>query len=280
MRITVAQVDCRLGDIDGNLQRVEQVLAEAPRSDIVVFPELNLTGYSIGDVEVDLAMEADDDRLLRLARQAGSAGLVLGFVESPADSVHQYNSAGYYEDGRPLHVHRKLYLPTYSIFEERKVFSPGQTMRAFTSRAGGRMAILTCNDAWQPQLAFVAVQDGARVLLVPTASAQSLFPERYDSRGYWRGITRFYARMFQTFVVFANRVGSEGKLQFWGGSHVVDPWGEVIAEATTGTEDLLTVDVDLGAVRRRRTEVPLIKEARLGLLNREIERLIAAGGDM
>ena len=280
MRITLAQVDCRLGEIDENIRRVEQVLADAAGSDLVVFPELNLTGYSVGEIEQDLAMEADDERLLRLSRRAGTAGLVLGFVESAVEGVRLYNSAAYYEDGQVVHVHRKLYLPTYSIFEERKIFSPGQRMRAFTGRAGGRMAILTCNDAWQPQLAFVATQDGARILVVPTSSAQSLFPERYDSRSYWRGITRFYGRMYQTFMVFVNRVGTEGKLRFWGGSHVVDPWGNVVAEAPLNTEDLLTVDIDLDAVRQRRMQVPLIKEARLGLIEREIKRLIAEGGDL
>jgi predicted amidohydrolase len=280
MRITLAQVDCRLGDIDENVRRVEQVLADAGGSDLVVFPELSVTGYSVGEVERDLATEADDERLLALSRQAGTAGLLLGFVEGSAERVRVYNSAAYYEDGQVVHVHRKLYLPTYSIFEERKIFSPGQTMRAFTARPCGRMAILTCNDAWQPQLAFIAVQDGARVLVVPTSSAQSLFPEHYDSRGYWRGITRFYGRMFQTFVVFVNRVGTEGKLRFWGGSHVVDPWGNVIAEAPLDAEDVFTVDIDLDAVRQRRMQVPLIKEARLGLMEREIKRLIADGGDL
>ncbi|HWM06791.1 MAG TPA: nitrilase-related carbon-nitrogen hydrolase, partial [Actinophytocola sp.] len=125
-----------------------------------------------------------------------------------------------------------------------------------------------------------AAQDGARVLLVPAASAQSSFPERYHSRTYWRDITRFYARMFQLFVVFVNRVGSEGGLHFWGGSNVVDPWGEIIAEAPPNAEHLLTVDIDLKDVRRRRRDIPLVKEARLGLINREVERLLDEGGDL
>lgn len=279
MRVTIAQVDCRLGDIAENIRRVEQILVEAAGSDLVVFPELSLSGYSVGEVEQDLAMAADDERLLTLGTQAGDAGLLLGFVEASESRMRVHNSAAYYEHGRLVHVHRKLYLPTYSIFEERKIFSPGQTMRAFASRAGGRMAVLTCNDAWQPQLPFIAVQDGARILLVPTASAQSLFPEHYDSREYWRAITRFYGRMFQTFVVFANRVGTEGKLRFWGGSHVVDPWGNIVGEAGDA-EQLLTVDINLDAVHQRRRQVPLVKEARLGLLEREVRRLITEGGDL
>jgi len=165
------------------------------------------------------------------------------------------------------------------MFEERKHFSPGQQMRAFDTRQA-RAAILTCNDAWQPQLAFVAAQDGARLLLMPTSSAQSLFPDRYDSPTYWQDITRFYARMFQVFVVFVNRVGEEGKLRFWGGSHVVDPWGNQVAEAPLDEESLLVIDVDLSSVRSRRRDVPLVKEARLGLVLREMQRLVDEGGDL
>ncbi len=134
------------------------------------------------------------------------------------------------------------------------------------------------NDAWQPQLAFLATQDGAQVLLVPAASAQSIFPDRYDSHEYWRDITRFYGRMFQLYVVFVNRVGAEGPLRFWGGSHVTDPWGNLVGEAEQLREEVLTVEINLAEIRRR--QVPLVKEARLGLLHREIGRLLEEGGDL
>jgi predicted amidohydrolase len=107
-----------------------------------------------------------------------------------------------------------------------------------------------------------------------------MFPERYDSRDYWRGITQFYGRMYQCYVVFVNRVGEEGQLKFWGGSHVVDPWGEVIAEAKEFEEQVLTIDIDLAEVRRRRRSIPLVREARLGLIRREVDRLLEEGGDL
>ncbi|MGI8653519.1 MAG: nitrilase-related carbon-nitrogen hydrolase [Geodermatophilaceae bacterium] len=282
MRITLAQVDSRLGDIDANLERAHEVVATAVEesSDLVVFPELHLSGYAIGDVDADLSMRPDDPRIEKLARHAGPAGLLLGFVDSGPDGPHTYNSMALYQDGRLVHVHRKLYLPAYAPFEERNHFTPGPTMRAFPVDPDTRMAVLLCNDAWQPQLAFLATQDGARVLLVPAASAQSRFPEHYDSHEYWHDITHFYGRMFQVYVVFVNRVGAEGALRFWGGSHVIDPWGNVVAEATQGEEQLLTVDIDLAEVRRRRRQVPLVKEARLGLLQREIGRLLEEGGDL
>lgn len=283
MRITLAQVDCRLGDIDANVAQAERVIVEAADrgSDLVVFPELYLSGYSVGDSEEDPSIPSTDERIVGLAKRAGRAGVLLGFAEAQTHGLHTYNSAVYYEDGQLVSVHRKLYLPTYATFEERKHFLPGQWSRAYPVSGGRhRAATLICNDAWQPQLAFLAVQDGAHLLLVPTASAQSTFPERYDSKSYWRGITEFYGRMYQLYVVFVNRIGGEGRLQFWGGSHVVDPWGEVIAEASEGTEDLLTVDVDVAQVRRRRRDTPLVREARLGMLQREVDRLLEEGGDL
>lgn len=280
MRITLAQVDSTLGDIDANVERAGRVLDDGARDspDVVVFPELYLSGYSLGRVDSDLSMRPDDERIERLAKQAGDKGLLTGFVEDGSRGLHTYNSAVYCESGDVVHVHRKLYLPTYAAFEERKHFTPGPSMRSYLV-GEHRAATLVCNDAWQPPLAFLATQDGARILFVPSASAQSSFPERYDSKTYWRGITRFYARMFQLFVVFVNRVGTEGDLRFWGGSHIVDPWGEVVAEAAEGEEHVLTVDVDLAEVRRRRRDIPLVKEARLGLLHREIGRLLDEGGD-
>ncbi|HZD70056.1 MAG TPA: nitrilase-related carbon-nitrogen hydrolase [Actinomycetes bacterium] len=280
MRVTLAQIDCVLGDVSANARRALEVLrqAQGEGADLVVFPELSLTGYSIGEVSDDLALEVTDPPLATLAAEAGGTDLLVGFQEV-GGGLHSYNAAAYFEAGELRHLHRKLYLPTYGIFEERKHFSPGQSMRAFATR-WGRQAMLICNDAWQPQLAFIAVQDGARILLLPTNSAQSLFPEHFDSITYWRDVTRFYARMFQSFVVFVNRVGQEGKLQFWGGSHVVDPWGRVVAEAPEGREELLIVEVDLDEVRRRRREVPLVREARLGVLQKELRRLAEEGGDL
>ena len=279
MRITLAQVANELGDLDANLARAAEIVRQAAteRSELVVFPELFLTGYSLGRVDEDVSMSADDERLTKLGSRTPHTDVLIGLYEDGL-GVHNYNSAAYYDRNGLVHSHRKLYLPTYDIFEERKHFSPGQSMRAYDTRHG-RMATLICNDAWQPQLAFLAVQDGARVLLVPTNSSQSRFPERYDSQTYWRDITVFYARMFECYVVFCNRVGEEGDLRFWGGSHVVDPWGEIVCSLPDDEESVVTTDINLANVRKRRREVPLVREARLGLLAREATRLAEEGGD-
>lgn len=279
MRITLAQAASQLGDLEANVARAKEIVTQAgrERSDLVVFPELFLTGYALGRVDEDLTMCADDPRLTALNARAPRTDVLIGLYEDGL-GVHNYNAAAYYDANGLVHSHRKLYLPTYDVFEERKHFSPGQTMRAFPTRHG-RMATLICNDAWQPHLAFIAVQDGALVLLIPTNSSQSRFPERYDSRTYWRDITVFTARMLQCFVVFVNSVGEEAGLRFWGGSHVVDPWGRIICDVPEYEEALVTAEIDLLAVRRRRREVPLVREARLGLMAREAARLANEGGD-
>jgi len=275
VRLALAQIDCALGDVTENVRRVREALAAptARSADIVVFPELTLTGYSLGHVDEDVSLPAADAEITGLSAETHDTAFVFGFAE--AGSVHTYNSAVYVEGGRVLHLHRKLYLPNYDIWEERKHFTPGSAMRAFDT-SFGRMAILLCSDAWQPALAAIAVQDGARVLIVPASSTL----RRADIVEQWHDITRFYARTLQCYVAFVNRVGVEPGLRFWGGSHVYGPEGELVAEAPRDEPALLSADVDLAAVRRVRREMPLVKEARLALLSREIERLAAEGGDL
>jgi predicted amidohydrolase len=280
VRVTLAQVDCVLGDTEENLRKAKEVVAEARErgADLTVFPELSLSGYALGELGDDVAIGAQSELIISLAEAAGEMGVVVGFCEE-GRGFQTYNSAAYLEGGSVRHVHRKLYLPNYRIYEERKHYNPGQTMRAFDTRFG-RMAILICNDAWQTFLPFIAVQDGAQVLIIPADSGPYPHPEMLDTRGYWRGITRFYARMLESYVVFVNRVGEQENLVFWGYSHVVDPWGTVVAEAPVHEEALITADIDLGNVRRRRREVPLVKEARLAVLARELNRLAEEGGDL
>lgn len=278
MRIALAQTNPLLGQVDDNFALASKTASEAKASgaDMVVFPELSLTGYSLGKVGHAIYMEPEDQRFRTFAADTNIAS-VLGFLEG--SSLRTYNTAAYVKGGGVVHLHRKLYLPTYGVFEERKYFSPGQSMRAFDSDCG-RAAILICNDAWQPNLPFLAVQDGAELLLMPSNSALTDVPGMTNIEGHWRDITRFYAILLQCYVAFVNRVGAEDGLTFWGGSHVVDPSGEIVGECPLHEEDLLVVDIDVERVRRKRWQLPLVKEARLGLLNRELERLIQEGGDL
>lgn len=274
--IALAQVDCALGDVAGNLETVRHRIGEATEhgAELVVFPELMLHGYALGRLAEDRSIRADDPRLASLTTQGPD--VLVGFHED--GGVRRYNSAAYLAAGGDRHVHRKLYLPNYLAWEEAKHSSPGQSLRAFDTRLG-RLATLICNDAWQSPLPWLAAQDGAELLLIPTNSATGLGPESLDVIDYWTDLLALIARMQQCFVVFCNRVGTEAGARFWGGSRVLDPSGEVIAEAPLYEPALLTAEVNVGLVRRRRHEMPLLATARLGLLARELARLVDGGGD-
>ncbi|MFF2805585.1 nitrilase-related carbon-nitrogen hydrolase [Streptomyces sp. NPDC058000] len=280
MLIALAQTDCVLGDVAENLrvarEQIEQAAVQG--AELVVFPELSLHGYHLGALKRDESIEAGDPRV----RELSSLGpdVLVGFHEHT--SLRAYNTSAYYADGALTHAHRKLYLPNYLAWEERKHVSPGQSMRAYDlpkSASGGRGATLVCNDAWQPVLPWLAVQDGAEVLFVPTNSAASLDPEAMDTGLYWDTLLSYTARMLQCWVVFVNRVGNEHGASFWGGSRVVDPRGAVVAQAPKWETALVTVEIDPSEARRQRRAVPLVAEARLGLIDREVRRLIDEGGD-
>src|SRR5215212_9942419 len=238
MRVALAQIDSVLGDTEENLRRAKEVVAQAKDrgADLIVFPELSLSGYALEELDDDVAIEADSKPISSLAEDAGEMAVVVGFCEEE-QRFQNYNSAAYLEGGVLRHLHRKLYLPNYRIYEERKYYNPGQSMRAFDTRLG-RMAILICNDAWQTFLPFIAVQDGAQVLIIPADSGSYPYAELLDTKDYWRGITRFYARMLESYVIFVNRVGKQDEIVFWGYSHVVDPWGSVVAEGPLHEEAL------------------------------------------
>src|SRR5437762_7419721 len=229
MRLALAQLDARL-------ESMAEALAEARAggADLVVFPELYVK---------DRARTADEIAALAAAGPAA----VVGFDE------HGYNSAAYVDSGTVVHVQRKVYLCDYPPFDEDERFVPGDELRAFDTPFC-RVATLICNDMWQPFLPVLAVWDGAQVLLVPSASSTAM----PDVEEYWRELTRFYARMLQCYVVYVNRVGEEPGFTFWGGSHVVDPFGDVVAEAPRSAETLLFADLDVSMVEERRRELPLL----------------------
>ncbi|HEX5191830.1 MAG TPA: nitrilase-related carbon-nitrogen hydrolase [Solirubrobacteraceae bacterium] len=276
MRVALAQLDPVIGEVDRNLGQIRELIdqANADGADLTVFPELAVHGYALGRIRGGAQLRASDERLAALA--SGHSDVLVGFHED--GGVRAYNSAAYLSGGEIVHVHRKLYLPTYLAWEERKHMSPGQSLRAFET-GYARTATLVCNDAWQPALPWLAAQDGAELMLVPTNSAANLGEDTLDNRVYWERLLESIGRMQQAWVVFVNRVGTEDGGEFWGGSRVVDPHGEVVVQAPYGEMALISVDIDIDFARRVRRELPLLAEARLGLIQRETARLIEEGGD-
>jgi predicted amidohydrolase len=281
-RLAVAQVAPVLGDVEKNLALHEKMAREAISQSVnlLVFPELSLTGYFLKDQVPSVALTAEDPALETLRNLSQRVAMVVGFVEeAPGHRFH--NAAVYLEGGEIRHIHRKAYLPTYGIFDEQRYLAAGGRIRAFDT-ALGRMAILICEDLWHPSAVGIAVWDGAEVILCPSASPGRGLgqAEPFQNSTTWERVIRAYGDLFTCFVVYANRVGYEDGACFWGGSQVVGPTGASLAKARYLEEDLLAMDVDPGALRRARVANPLLRDERLELTLRELQRLIREQGQM
>ena len=275
-RLAVAQVAPVLGDMEKNLALHEKVAREAISQSInlLVFPELSLTGYFLKDQVTSVALAGEDPALDALRHLSHRVAMVIGFVEeAPGHRFH--NAAAYLEGGEIRHIHRKVYLPTYGIFDEQRYLAPGEGIRAFDT-ALGRMAILICEDLWHPAAVGIAAWDGAEIILCPSASPGRGLGQRepFQNSSTWERVIRAYGDLFTCFVVYANRVGYEDGACFWGGSEVVGPTGASLAKACYLQEDLLVAEVDAGAMRRARIANPLLRDERLDLTWRELGRII------
>jgi len=280
LRIALAQLAPRLGDVAANLDRHAELLAEAGAggAHLVVFPELGLTGYLLQDLAAEVAMQADDGRLAALAAMTARCAAVVSFVEESADS-RLFISAALLEGGAVRHVHRKVHLPTYGLFDERRFFAAGDAIRAVRSRLGVGIGLAVCEDFWHMGTAQLLALDGAQVIVnvssSPGRDLAATHPEGLGTAESWRSLLRTYAQLTTSVVVFCNRVGVEESISFWGGSEVVGPAGESIVRAPLYQEALLYADVAPGDVRRERIALPLLRDERPELLARELERIVA-----
>lgn len=280
LRIALAQIAPRLGLFEENLARHHELIAgaRAAGARLVVFPELGLTGYLLQDLAADLAIRLDDPRLAALAEAADGISVVVSFVEESADH-RLFIAAALLEGGRVRHVHRKLYLPTYGMFDERRFFAAGDVARSVESGLGVGLGIGICEDFWHLAVPQILALDGAQILInvsaspgrdVATTNAVGL-----GSATSWWTLMHAYAQLTTSIVVFVNRVGTEESIAFWGGSEVVAPSGRPVFTAPFFDEGLFIVDVPLPDVRRERIAVPLLRDERPELLVREFERIIA-----
>ncbi len=276
IRVAIAQINPRLGDLQANLALYEEKIRQGikERADLLVFPELSLTGYYLRDMVPSVALSDRSPEMKRLKQLSRDLPFVAGLVEESGD--HRFfNSAIYFEDGAVRHVHRKVYLPTYGMFDEQRYFARGDRIRAFDSKFG-RLALLICEDLWHPSTIYLAALDGALAVICPSSSplrgivdAQS----QDDNARYWEMINRVNAETFGLFMIYGNRVGFEDGVGFWGGSEIVDPFGQCLAKAKYYEEAFLVGEVPLESVRRKRTIAPLLRDEDLDLTINELMRI-------
>ncbi len=285
MKLTIAlsQINTHLGDVEANLEKHLTVAEEAVAAgaDLLVFPELSLTGYTLQDLTPMVAHrpQATDPIFRQLLGVSKKLDLVVGFVDE--DQRHRFFiSAAYLSGGEILHVHHKVYLPTYGLFDEGRFFAWGDRVRAFDTRFG-RLGILICEDFWHASPPYLLWLDGADLMIFTSASpGRGLSTEpQLESARWVEHINRAYASLFTTFIAHSNRVGYEDGLNFWGGSTLFGPNGKLIKKGPYHQEALVLAEVDLNQLHRTRARLPVLRDERTRLVAYELERIIGDGRD-
>ncbi len=274
-RVALAQISPVLGDRKRNfaLHRERIEAARREQADLIVFPELSLTGYFLRDMVPDVALDPTGPELAELIEAAGPAALVAGMVEQ---SRHHrfFNAAFYAEGGRVVHIHRKVYLPTYGLFDEQRYFAAGDRIEAFDTAGFGRVGLLICEDFWHlSALAVMQAEDVDVLVCVANSPARGVDGPKIRTAETCEQLCRTFAQLLGAVVIMVNRVGFEDGLCFWGGSMVVGPDGQLIAEAPALDEALTVAQFDLAELRRQRIIAPLARDERLLVVTEELNRI-------
>jgi predicted amidohydrolase len=277
-KAVLAQIAPALGDLDRNLKVHLDAIRVASRSgaDLIVFPELSLTGYLLQDLTSECAQSpATSPYIHKLAKASEKIGIVAGFVEQ-APGISFYNAAACFLRGSMVHLHRKVYLPTYGMFDEARYVGAGEVFRSFDA-PWGRTGILICEDFWHLSSSYLLAQEGMEVLIVvsnsPTKGLNAA--SRPASRTSWLGLGQVVAQFLSCHVLYVNRVGYEDGWNYGGGSFAVAPSGRVIAEGKLFKKDAVAARLDEPELRKARTASPLLRDEKLDLVRRELDRIAA-----
>ena len=295
--IAIPQFRPRKGDLEGNLDRIGELLGQAaaldPRPSVVIFAETVLSGYFVEGGVREMAIPVEQLVAAVEARHRANVGddepmeVILGFYESLHGTLHNSAACIALGGGAParlVHVHRKNFLPTYSLFDEERFVERGYGIRAFDT-SWGRVAMLVCEDAWHSLSGTVAALDGAQVVFVLAAAPARGPAPRGDtvpgpaSVERWERLIRDVAEEHGVFTVLANLVGSEGGRMFQGGSFVSGPRGDVRVRAPVFEEAMLTATLDMADIARVRADLPMLSDLRTALpfLRTELDRSLGLG---
>ncbi|MBU1742292.1 MAG: nitrilase [Proteobacteria bacterium] len=302
MKVCVHQTAPRLLDLQANLEEVIAAISHSRErgAELIVFPELALTGYFVGAKYHEVALRLDSAEIKRLAAATKGTAAVVGFIEESL-SMNFYNSALVAVDGRVLFADRKLNLPNYGVFEERKYFASGRRVQLFRY-LGFNIAVFICSDLWHPSLPYLGVTQKADVFLSLINSSETAMGEAFDNIETWGIINSFYSRVFGIYVVCANRVGEETIVErrsiapnpagdesgdaapkrrktevtyrFWGGSEIVNPYGQRIAQAGLNCEEALVAELSRDLLRQKKILLPYLRNDDPYFTHRELQRIL------
>ncbi|HEX6038215.1 nitrilase-related carbon-nitrogen hydrolase [Longimicrobium sp.] len=278
LRLRIEQFAPALCGVDANLARIARAQADAAADGIglVVTPELSVTGYDVRDAVHALASPESDAPYPMLA---DGPDVVLGTIERDTAFV-PYNAMLHLRGGRVLHRHRKVYLPTYGMFEEGRYFGRGDSARTYDAGGGWRVGLLVCEDLWHPGLTWLLAAQGAHLVVAQSAAAGrgalagGVNGGRFASWDAWEHLARAAAIAYGCYVALANRVGVEGALCFAGGSMIIGPDGAVLARADDLGEDRIDAELSLDAVAAARRPYAHARDDDPRLMARELSRIL------
>ncbi len=267
MKIAIAQISPKFGQWKANLDKHEQYIELAIQNKVklLLFPEMSLTGYALKDQTPSLAVTLQDEKLQYIAKCSQELDLVVGFPELIPGEGYAISSA-YFHKGYLLHVHRKVYLPINGMFDDLKDFRRGESIKAF--HAGSwKLGILICRDLWHMDAVQALALQKTHMILAPSAvPLRSIGAQGPNIHSFMERTVRSYSEHHTMYFAFANRVGFEEGICFYGGSMISDPFGRVIAQASFLEEELVTAEVNMSQIHRRISNLPLKHEENPSLL--------------
>lgn len=273
--VALAQIKPKLGCVADNLGIIEAAVEQgiSGKAGLVVFPELALTGYFLRDLVPEVALSLVAPEIARLKELSRHIDIAIGLVEASPD-YRFFNAALYLSGGEILHLHRKVYLPTYGLFDEQRYFARGERFRAFDTRFG-RVGMLICEDMWHLSAPYILAMDGATTLICLSSSPGRgvTEDENLGSADSWQKLTSTTAMFLNCHVLYCNRVGYEDGVNFWGGSEYVEPSGKVGIRGRLLDEDFVLAGLEEGVLRRERIFSPMMRDENLFITMKELRRI-------
>lgn len=246
LRITLAQIYPKLGNVECNIEKHIQISEKIKdKTQLLIFPELSLTGFNLMDLVPDVALEKSSESLNRLAEITKDLDIILGLVES--DKGCFYNSAFYYSNSSLKYIQRKLFLSYPRGLSQSNYFFKGNAIKILDTD-WGKVGILISDDALNPIGLFPFIKERIDILIIISNSLSCGFSPNKGlpkSALMWKNLVSLYAQMLSCYVIYVNRVGFEDGLNFFGGSCIVDPYGELLLSCPYYEESLADIELEL-----------------------------------
>ena len=284
MRVALAQSSARLGDVKANAAGHLETLDRARRAkaDLVVFPELSLTGYTLRDLAEEVALDPHSDPLFRkIVSRCRGISAVVGFMEERSEEKGIfYNSAAFISERRILHIHRKVFLPTNGMFDEARFYAAGREFRTFDTPFG-RAGLLICRDFLHYGSSYALYSGGADMIIcVSAAPGRGVAGgQAFETSRMWELMGEAMSYFSTAFVIYANRVGIEDGVTFAGGSYIYGPGGRLLVRASSLEPELLIHRLDFAAVREARRKWVFKRDEKPEIVLRSLERVVRAPED-